>query len=429
MPYAITVENLSKQYRIGELHRKTTFRETLMSLVKSPFRKGQKEIIWALKDISFDAEDGEIVGIIGRNGAGKSTLLKVLSKITYPTSGTMKVSGRISSLLEVGTGFHEELTGRENIYLNGSILGMTRKEIGGKLEDIIAFSGVERFIDTPVKRYSSGMRLRLGFAVAAHLEAEVLLVDEILAVGDAEFQKKCLNAMGDLGHRGRAVLFVSHNMAAVENLCSRVIWIDDGKIRQDGNTKEVIKNYLSTFAEAQKTSGDLSTMEKRIGTGEIRYTGIEFLCSERKPRKLYRPGDSIVIRLYFHAKRHIQKPNFGLELYTGTGTFLTSINTWSAGLETSVLPTGEGNIELEVDSLNLMPGRYYISLWLDGVRVHYDRLDYCATLDVEESDYYGTGRGMETRLFGMIIVPCQWKLNGLQLKKPIYLAAESSDFC
>jgi hypothetical protein len=206
-------------------------------------------------------------------------------------------------------------------------------------------------------------------------------------------------------------------MTAVENLCSRVIWIDEGKVQQDGNAKKIIKNYLSTFAEAQKTGGDLRTIENRIGTGEIRYTGIEFLSVARKPRMLYRTGDGLVIRLYFEPKRKIQKPNCGVELYTETGTFLTSINTWCSGLKTSMLPPGKGNMELEVESLNLMPGRYYISLWLDGVRVHYDRVDYCTTLDVEESDYYGTGRGMETRLFGMIIVPCQWKLNGLQLKK------------
>jgi len=415
MPYSITVENLSKQYRIGELHRKSTFRETLMSLVKSSFGKGRNETIWALKDISFSAEEGEVVGIIGRNGAGKSTLLKILSKITYPTSGTMKVLGRISSLLEVGTGFHEELTGRENIFLNGSILGMKKKEIKGKLDDIISFSGVDKFVDTPVKRYSSGMRLRLGFAVAAHLEAEVLLIDEILAVGDAEFQKKCLDVMGNLGGRGRTILFISHNMTAVENLCSRVIWIDDGKVRQDGNNKKVIKNYLATFTEVQKTDGDLRSIKNRMGSGDIQYTGIEFLCSERKPQKLYRPGDSLVIRLHFHSERLIEKANFGVELYTETGTFLTSINTWSAGFEASLLAPGEGDIELEINSLNLMPGRYYISLWVDGAREHYDRLDHCATLDIEESDYYGTGRGMKSRLFGMIIVPCKWKLNGLPL--------------
>src|SRR5206468_10115511 len=199
------------------------------------------ETIWALKDVSFKVQEGEVLGIIGRNGAGKSTLLKVLSKITYPTSGKMKVNGRLAALLEVGTGFHGELSGRENIFLNGSILGMTRKEIEAKLDAIVSFAGVERFLDTPVKHYSSGMFLRLGFAVAAHLEPDVLLVDEVLAVGDAAFQKKCLNAMDEMRSGGRTVLFVSHNLAAVENLCSRALWIDNGQIRLDGKPKDVIE--------------------------------------------------------------------------------------------------------------------------------------------------------------------------------------------
>ena len=423
MSNSITVENISKQYKIGELYRKNTFRETIVSLLKSPFGKEDRETIWALKDISFSAKEGEVLGIIGRNGAGKSTLLKVMSKITYPTTGTIQVSGRISSLLEVGTGFHEELTGRENIFLNGSILGMRRNEIKSKLDDIIAFSGVNRFIDTPVKRYSSGMRLRLGFAVAAHLEAEVLLIDEILAVGDAEFQKKCLNAMGDLGGKGRTVVFVSHNMTAMENLCSRVIWIDNGQVREDGISKNVIKNYLSSFSNTQNGDGDLRNLKNRIGTGEIYYTGIDFLSLERKPQNFFRPGDGLFIRLHFHAKKTIQTANFGVELYTETGTFLTSINTWSAGIDASLLPPGDGSIELELKTVNLMPGRYYISIWLDGAREHYDRLDYIAKLDIEQSDYYGSGRGMEARLFGIMIIPCKWKLNGLQLKRQKHLAS------
>src|SRR5215831_2475618 len=220
MGHAIVVEQLSKQYYIGSLRWGTTFRETLLDWVKQPFRRQQHHIpsIWALKDVSFTVEAGEVVGIIGRNGAGKSTLLKVLSKITYPSDGSMKVTGRAAALLEVGTGFHSELTGRENIYLNGSILGMRKNEIDAKFDEIVRFAGVEQFIDTPIKRYSTGMHLRLGFAVAAHLAPDVLFVDEVLAVGDAEFQKKCLKAMDDLRSGGRTVLFVSHNMAAIENL-------------------------------------------------------------------------------------------------------------------------------------------------------------------------------------------------------------------
>jgi lipopolysaccharide transport system ATP-binding protein len=300
---------------------------------------------------------------------------------------------------------------------------MRRNEIKSKLNDIISFSGVNRFIDTPVKRYSSGMRLRLGFAVAAQLEAEVLLTDEILAVGDAEFQKKCLNTMGDLGGKGRTVVFISHNMTAMENLCSRVIWIDNGQVREDGISKNVIKNYLSSFSETQNGAGDLRNLKDRIGTGEIYYTGIDFLSPERKPQNFFRPGDGLVIRLNFHAEQTIQTANFGVEIYTETGTFLTSINTWSAGIDASLLAPGDGSIELEIKSLNLMPGRYYVSVWLDGAREHYDRLDYISKLDIEQSDYYGSGRGMKARLFGIIIIPCKWKLNGLRLKRRKHLAS------
>ena len=234
-------------------------RDRLVNLLKHPltFHKRNQETLWALRDVSFRVDTGEVVGIIGRNGAGKSTLLKVLSRVTHPTSGTVKVRGRVASLLEVGTGFHEELSGRENIYLNGSILGMTRTEVETKLDAIVAFSGVEKFLETPIKRYSSGMRLRLGFAVAAHLDPDVLIVDEVLAVGDAEFQKKCLGAMQELRGGGRTVLFVSHNMAAVENLCSRGIWIDAGKIRMDGDAKDVIEAYMGSFGSGQLARSEL----------------------------------------------------------------------------------------------------------------------------------------------------------------------------
>lgn len=248
--------NLGKLYRIGE-HQGSyrTLRETIVNAFSAPFRhlyrksqspihNPQSNFIWALKDISFEVKRGEVVGIIGRNGAGKTTLLKILSRITEPTEGWAEINGRIGSLLEVGTGFHPELTGRENIYLNGAILGMKRLEINHKFDEIVAFAEIEKFIDTPVKRYSSGMYVRLAFAVAAHLEPEILLVDEVLAVGDAAFQKKCLGKMGDVAKEGRTVLFVSHNMLAVESLCGRVIWLNDGSIVQEGQPSKIISLYL-----------------------------------------------------------------------------------------------------------------------------------------------------------------------------------------
>jgi lipopolysaccharide transport system ATP-binding protein len=257
---AVRLEGISKQYRIGgKRARYKTLRDTLTEALVSPFRRAggllhgrtggasePKRTIWAVKDVSFEIRRGEVVGIIGRNGAGKSTLLKVLSRITEPTAGFGEIHGRVGSLLEVGTGFHPELTGRENISLNGAILGMRRAEIKGKFDQIVAFAEVEQFIDTPVKYYSSGMYLRLAFAVAAHLEPEILLVDEVLAVGDASFQRKCLNKMQDVGQQGRTVLFVSHNMPAITRLCERTILLDDGRVLQDGPSHQVVGTYLNS---------------------------------------------------------------------------------------------------------------------------------------------------------------------------------------
>lgn len=262
-------ENLSKLYRLGRHEGYRTLVESLSGAILAPFRAirsfngGQrtaangpapKDAIWALKDVSFEVGRGEVVGIIGRNGAGKSTLLKIISRVTEPTGGYVKIRGRVGSLLEVGTGFHPELTGRENIYLNGAILGMKKAEIDRKFDEIVAFSELEKFLDTPVKRYSSGMYTRLAFAVAAHLEPEVLLVDEVLAVGDAAFQKKCLGKMGDIARGGRTILFVSHNMQAVSLLCSRTILLDNGKVAADGPTREIVAQYLST---GDKTAGEV----------------------------------------------------------------------------------------------------------------------------------------------------------------------------
>ena len=262
---AIHVNNLGKEYRIGAYLRERNFREVIVDAFKAPFRRTGKllrgqatgaaeldETIWALKDVSFEVKSGEVVGIIGGNGAGKSTLLKVISRIAEPTEGFAEIRGRLSSLLEVGTGFHPELTGRENIYLNGAILGMKKAEIRQKFDEIVSFSGVEKFIDTPVKHYSSGMYLRLAFAVAAHLEPEILLVDEVLAVGDAHFQKKCLNKMQNVGNEGRTVLFVSHNMQAITRLCSRAILLREGKVLLDGPSHHVVGAYLS---EGQLATG------------------------------------------------------------------------------------------------------------------------------------------------------------------------------
>src|ERR1017187_3716617 len=261
---AIRCEGLAKQYRIGERESYRALRDVITDAFASPFRRfrsalrhsgrADKPNIWALNDVSFEIKCGEVVGIIGRNGAGKSTLLKILSRITEPTHGHADVWGRVGSLLEVGTGFHPELTGRDNIFLNGAILGMRRTEVARKFDEIVAFAEVEKFIDTPVKRYSSGMYVRLAFAVAAHLEPEILFVDEVLSVGDAAFQKKCLGKLGNVSREGRTIVFVSHNMTALQRLCTRVVWLDRGQVKDTGDARTVIDNYLQTNAVANLES-------------------------------------------------------------------------------------------------------------------------------------------------------------------------------
>lgn len=410
MSHSVIVENLTKRYVLGEAEQFGMLRERLIRLLRKPFAAPREDsILWALRDVSLQIGQGEIVGIIGRNGAGKSTLLKVLSKITYPTSGRVKVNGRVSSLLEVGTGFHDELTGRENILLNGSILGMQRSEVVKKMDAIMDFAGVTKFIDTPIKRYSSGMRLRLGFAVAAHLEPDILIVDEVLAVGDAGFQKKCLGVMEGLRTSGRTVLFVSHNMAAVENLCSRVIWIDKGQVRQDGDTQTVIKSYMDSFAEGRDSGFDLIPSEDRRGNGQIRFTKVEYFGLDRKPLKLIRSGDSVIARMHYVCKQRAANPAFVFRIHTMLGTMAVEMNTWMTDTEIPYLNPGEGYMDLEIDFLNLTPGRYMVSLEVGAMGLCYDRLDYCGTMEIDTSDYYGSGKGIESR-FGLMFLPIRWNL-------------------
>jgi lipopolysaccharide transport system ATP-binding protein len=416
MTESIIVEELSKRYEIGALRQETQLRDQLVRALRNPFRKrAPKEILWALRNVSFSVQPGEVVGVIGRNGAGKSTLLKILSKITYPTSGWVRAQGRVTALLEVGAGFHEELTGRENIFLNGSIMGMKKREVESKLEAIVEFSGIARFIDTPIKRYSSGMRSRLGFAVAAHLDPDVLIVDEVLAVGDAAFQKKCINAMQDMRGGGRTVLFVSHNMAAVENLCTRCMWISQGGIRLDGPVREVIEAYMGSFASSDSVSTELSAVDGRRGSGEIRFTRVEFRSLDGVLQTVTRSGKSLVIRLHYCANQPIERPAFALRIYTDLGTLVTSAGTWYHGLDIPRVPAGEGHLDLEIDSLNLVPGRYYFSLYLDSCvdRRAYDHVEHAVGLDVEEALVYGPGSKRIDSQWGLMFFPQRWRLDGI----------------
>jgi lipopolysaccharide transport system ATP-binding protein len=413
MSAAIWVDKLTKKYVIGQSN--PTLRDRIGEVIALDFvrKKRKEEILWALRDVSLTINHGETIGIIGKNGAGKSTLLKILSKITYPTSGSIGVNGRVISLLEVGTGFHEELTGRENIYLNGSIMGMPKKQVKRQLDAIVEYSGVERFIDMPIKRYSSGMRLRLGFAVAAHLEPDILIVDEVLAVGDAAFQKKCLDTIQHLRASARTILFVSHNLSAVENICDRCIWIDAGKLRMDGETRTVIRDYMASLREGTTKAKTLKGTGNRRGNGKIQFNGVELLEADGSPQKVTRAGDAIIIRLHYQASEAVAYPSIGFRMYTDTNLLVTETSTWHHGIYIDSLGPGDGYLDLEIPCLNLLPATYTLSLWatdMQGATV-YDNIEHATTLEVQNANIYQSGRDIDSRC-GIVFFPQKWNMSG-----------------
>ena len=392
----ITVENLSKRYVIGHAASYETLRDTLAHRLGTPWRwlrnrrtrienRKTKEEFWALRDVSFEIQPGEVVGIIGRNGAGKSTLLKILSRITEPTTGRIGVRGRVASLLEVGTGFHPELTGRENIFLNGAILGMGRAEIRNKFAEIVAFAEVERFLDTPVKYYSSGMYVRLAFAVAAHLEPEILIIDEVLAVGDAEFQRKCLGKMREVSmQQGRTVLFVSHQMTAVQQLTRKCLLLDHGKIDCFGDTPSVIRKYLkSPHHESTDSTVDLVHWTPREGNGNARLLKLEILDMRDRPTKSVPILGGIKFRL---TCRFPQKCDaiFGILVHSTTEEPLLDLRN-SDTLLTSQEYYGDIVVEALIKTINLYPGEYLLSPWISdsNSRVNLDYIRYCSRITVQ----------------------------------------------
>ncbi len=412
--YAIRVAGVSKEYRIGASQGEGMLRDALVGGVKRLLGKGpprpKRKTVFALKDVSLQVKKDEVVGVIGRNGSGKTTLLKLLSQITYPTSGEIDVRGRVASLVEVGTGFHNELSGRDNIYLNGSILGLKRREIAEHFDAIVEYSGVKAFLDTPIKRYSTGMRLRLGFAVAAHLYPDVLLVDEVLAVGDAEFQAKCLATLSEVGRRGHAVLFVSHNLEAIESICSRTIWIDKGVLRMDGPSREVIAEYLKETAQANTAVIDLSDADERPGTGEARFSAMEFLGPDGEPLEVTRTADEVTVRFHYEVFEEIQSPYIGLSVFTEFGTIVTHPNSFSAGFELGRLGPGKRTLDLHIKRLPLMPGRYPLTLWMnrhsDAESV--DWLEQCATLTVHSPGTAVFERSLPRRT-GAVLLDAEWR--------------------
>jgi lipopolysaccharide transport system ATP-binding protein len=387
---AIRVENLSKRYRIGERKSYGTLRDVLAGIARSPLRRFRSRdqsiqsqpskdgFIWALKDVSFEVQQGEVIGIIGRNGAGKSTLLKILSRITKPTQGMAEIHGRVGSLLEVGTGFHPELTGRENIYLNGAILGMQRAEIERKFDEIVDFAEIEKFLDTPVKRYSSGMHMRLAFAVAAHLEPEILLIDEVLAVGDLEFQKKCLGKIEDITKVGRTVLFVSHNLNAVRSLCSVSLIINTGEILRYGNTEKVIDYYRQLLENAQYQN--ITDRNDRAGRGKIRVNRVEILSNSKE--QSVEVGDPASFIFYLSDIKPALSCAF--TIYNERGTAVTHFDSGNIGKDDKYLNNKEFKFICRVNNLYLLPGHYYINIAVRSFMSLQDHIEYAMSFDVHE---------------------------------------------
>jgi lipopolysaccharide transport system ATP-binding protein len=413
----IKVENLSKQYRIGAREGYRTFRETLVDAAKAPFqqllhlfnptsdlRPPTSELIWALKDVSFEVKQGEVVGIIGRNGAGKSTLLKILSRITEPTEGRVELRGRVGSLLEVGTGFHPELTGHENIYLYGAILGMDRWEVTRKFDEIVAFAELEKFIDTPVKKYSSGMYMRLAFAVAAHLEPEILLVDEVLAVGDAAFQKKCLGKMDDVSKEGRTVLFVSHNMGAITRLCRRSFWLDCGKILGAGNTREIVNRYQSQYLAASPHWS--RSVVSKIGEDFV-FLSVKIMNEQQQIVSLFAGDEQILIITDFEVRRHLSGCQIGIRIYNSEGiAIMTTADSDVSGVSAVSKDPGLYHAVCKIPGNFLAPGRYslFVAAHLPQ-RTFYEAIEQAVIFDVSPS---GSLTSLDGRL-GLIAPLLGWE--------------------
>jgi lipopolysaccharide transport system ATP-binding protein len=444
----IAVENLSKRYLIehtlesqghkrykalrdviGQEARRFARKALAAARGQQAFRTHDTEEFWALKDVSFEVHQGEVLGIIGRNGAGKSTLLKILSRITEPTAGRVILRGRVASLLEVGTGFHPELTGRENIYLNGAILGMSRAEIRRKFDEIVAFAEVERFLDTPVKRYSSGMYVRLAFAVAAHLEPEILVVDEVLAVGDAEFQKKCLGKMGDVSQAGRTVLLVSHNMRAIRQLCTRAILLENGNLRVDDTASKCIDTYFAGGIDDELNSGvDLQeSVAGRSGSGDCRF--ISFALSDIKgnPAATFLFGEPFRVNIRIRARKNIENAILGFSFTSRLGAEIMGTSLADSGIE-GRLQEGITFLRCDIDPMILTPGQYTIRAAIfhaDGIS--FDYIDAVMSFEVLDAPF-DVARVPKNHYVGDVFLKYHWQIMdrlGEELTQSAYRLAGS----
>jgi ABC-type polysaccharide/polyol phosphate transport system ATPase subunit len=415
MAPAVEFQEVSKRFIVHH-ERPRSFQELAVSFFKR--NNASREELWALRDVGFAVERGETLGLIGPNGAGKSTALKLISRILEPTSGRIAVNGRVSALLELGMGFHPDLTGRENVYLNGSILGLSRQEMREKFEAIGRFAELERFIDIPVKHYSSGMYMRLGFAIAIHVDPDILLIDEILAVGDQSFQRKCLDRINEMRRRGVTILFVSHDLEAVRSLCERAIWLEGGRVQAEGPTREVVDRYLMRVHEkeradlaAQQTppvealSGEEASVEggrKRWGSGEVEITEVRFLDKDSRERHVFRTGEPLVACIHYIAHRRVEKPVFGVAIHRSDGVQVNGPNTKFAGYPIDAIE-GEGEIHYIIESLPLLEGTYQFSATCyDYACAHpYDHHHRIYTFRVQ--------RGEVREEFGVLYIPSRWE--------------------
>ena len=419
----VEIRDISKQYRLGgrRIRKTETLRELLQGAATAPFRalaaknggptKEELYTFWALEDVSLNINQGDVLGIIGRNGAGKSTLLKILSRITSPTKGEVVLRGRLASLLEVGTGFHPELTGRENIYLNGAILGMRKAEIDRRFDEIVSFAEVEKFLDTPVKHYSSGMYVRLAFAVAAHLDPEILVVDEVLAVGDLSFQKKCLGKMGEVSRGGRTVLFVSHNMAAIENLCTRAAVLSQGRLCFDGSGKDAIQFYLNSLSDRSGSGHIVELQEVGVRRSIVAplLKRLEFLTGNEEPlTEGLLIGSRLKIKVHFELPQSTSTFNVGLGFNNSYGQRIFTAHSIFEPNRPAGEHVGKQIFCCEIPSFTLMPGEYTIKVWLDLKNAKdADVIEDAAKIMVLESDFYGTGR---VPWAGALVLKHRWYL-------------------
>jgi lipopolysaccharide transport system ATP-binding protein len=414
--YAISVEGLCKEYVIGGREKSgRTFREAIMNAMAVPLHRlstigreaPPEERFWALRDVTFNVKPGEVVGIIGRNGAGKSTLLKILSRITNPTKGRIEIRGRVSSLLEVGTGFHPELTGRENIYLNGAILGMSRAEITRKFDEIIAFSEIEKFLDTPIKRYSSGMYVRLAFAVAAHLDPEILIVDEVLAVGDVAFQKKCLGKMGEFAGGGRTVVFVSHNMRAVVQLCKRALLLSFGELKCALSASQTVAEYLSEGVSHTSGYTKLESCPPRNqrGTREAEFVSFELLNSRGETSATLAFGEPAVMKITLRSLKTLNGVFVGFCFISSDGRELQGTSAHDSG---STFQPGIYVLSCLIDPMMLVPGRYFIRAAIFRSETLYHRIDEVMQFEVLPVPH--APHLVPTHFVGDLYFPYRWSV-------------------